>query len=75
MGKKKKGFSIFLLFIILINIAVFLSYLINFYDPTYLKDWEGDPNWTPPEYYKEGIADSKIEECARYADDNLEFSQ
>ena len=75
MGRKKKIVSVCILFVLFTNIAILLRYLIFFYHPYCLKDWEGDPNWEPPEYYKDGTADSKIEECARYAGDNLEFSQ
>jgi len=75
MGKKKKIISVFVLCLLFTNITIFLRYLIFFYHPYCFKDWEGDPYWKPPEYYKEGIADSKVEECARYAGDNIEFSQ
>jgi len=75
MGNKKKVVLVCALFLLITNIAIFLRYLIFFYHPYCFKDWEGDPDWEPPEYYKEGIADSKVEECVRYAGDNLEFSQ
>ncbi|MFX1339252.1 MAG: hypothetical protein ACFFDK_11635 [Promethearchaeota archaeon] len=75
MGRKKKIIFVCIIFILFTNVAILLRYLIFFYQPYCFKDWEGDPNWEPPQYYKEGIADSKVEECARYAGDNIEFSQ
>jgi hypothetical protein len=56
-------------------LILLLRYLVFLYDPFCFKSFEGDPDWEPPNYYKEKIADSKIEEIARYGADNLVFSQ
>ncbi len=73
---KPRGFAILFLLSILLPVNVLLlRYLIFLFDPFCLKSFEGDPDWEPPEYYKDKIADSKIEEIARYGADNLVFSQ
>ena len=70
-----KAILTFILIIAFINVAFLIRYLVILYDPFCFKDWEGDSDWEAPNYYSEGIAENRIEECARYAGDNLAFSQ
>ncbi|MFX1257098.1 MAG: hypothetical protein ACFFAN_04520 [Promethearchaeota archaeon] len=75
MRKKKNVIILLLIFFSFTGIGIFLRYFIIFGDPFCLKDWECDPDWKEPDYYKDGICDSKVEECARYGADNIAFSQ
>lgn len=72
LKKTVKRTSTILLIVIIIGTIRYFDLIYNFYC---LKDWGCDPDWTPPDYFKEGIASSKLEECARYGGDNLVFSQ
>ena len=75
MGQKKKTISVISIILLIIGIGFFLRYLALFYDSFCSKNFDCDPNWEPPEYYEDGIADSLVEECARYGGDYLVFNQ
>jgi len=75
MGQKKKTISVISIILLSIGIGVLLRYLTLFYDPFCSKNFDCDPDWEEPEYYEDGIADSLVEECARYGADNLVFNQ
>ncbi len=75
MSKKKKIVVTISIILYILSIAVVLNYRIIFCGYFSLKNWECDPDWEEPKYYEDGIADSLIEECARYGADNIDFSQ
>ncbi|MHA1149129.1 MAG: hypothetical protein ACTSR8_12895 [Promethearchaeota archaeon] len=70
-----KTITVVLIIIFYILNVLFIRYLILYYDPLCSKDWECDPDWKAPEYYRNEEVRNKLEECARYGADNLLFSQ
>ncbi|MHA1437309.1 MAG: hypothetical protein ACTSPD_07000 [Promethearchaeota archaeon] len=75
MSRTKKIFAAISIIIVCIFSGYTLRYLFLIYDPFCVKNWNCNPDWEPPNYYKDGIAESLIEECARFSADNLEYSQ
>ncbi len=75
MIKKKKIVRMISFFLLLLTIIGVVRYLNLLYDFYCLKDWNGDSDWEPPTYFDDSVVDSKLEECAFYAGDNLVFSQ
>ncbi len=75
MGKKKKIISVIFIILLIIGIGGLLRCITLFYDSFCFKNFDCDPDWEEPEYYKDGIADSLVEECARYGADYLVFNQ
>ncbi|MHA2101529.1 MAG: hypothetical protein ACW99A_22985 [Candidatus Kariarchaeaceae archaeon] len=67
--------TIISIILILIFIGFALRYLSLYFDSFSLKNFDCDPDWEEPEYYKDGIADSRVEETARYGGDYLVFNQ
>ena len=73
--ERKNISTIISIILIIICVGIALRYLALYYDDFCLKNFDCDPDWEDPEYYKDGIADSKVEECARYGGDYLVFNQ
>ena len=72
---KKTISSVISIILIIIFVGFALRYLSLYLDSFCLKNFDCDPDWEEPEYYKDGTADSRVEECARYGGDYLIFNQ
>ncbi len=73
--ERKNISTVVSIILILICVGIALRYLSLYYDDFGFKNFDCDPDWEEPDYYKDGIADSIVEECARYGGDYLVFNQ